>query len=103
LDELDELNGLDGEGVGTGLRTGSYRRKRGWLPNFFLALEAIFAGGPSAHLRKSTIFAGIEVQADGLSACENMIRPTGKRVFLVVKEKEGKAHCHFAATEQNAR
>lgn len=80
MDELDVLNGLDGEWVGTRLGTGSAA--------LFLALEAIFAGGPIARLRKSTIFVGVEVQAYGLSACENMILPTGKRVFLVVRARK---------------
>ena len=52
--------------------------------HFFLALEAIFAGGPVARLRKSTIFESVEVQADGLSACENMIWPHEKSLFVVV-------------------
>jgi hypothetical protein len=58
---------------------------RWWLPIFFLALEAIFAVGRVARLRKSTIFTGVEVQADGLSACENMIWPLAKSLFLVAR------------------
>jgi hypothetical protein len=51
---------------------------------FFLAFGAIFASGPVVCLRKWLIFAGVEVLADGLSACENMFGPLGKGVFLVV-------------------
>ncbi|BAS73964.1 Os01g0709100 [Oryza sativa Japonica Group] len=85
LDELngldgDEVDELDGEWIGNGKRPPS-----GSGCPFFLALKAIFAGGPVARLRKSTISAGVEVQADGLSACENMIWPPRKSLFLVVR------------------
>ncbi|KAB8083171.1 hypothetical protein EE612_005284 [Oryza sativa] len=81
----DELNGLDGDEVdeldGEWIGNGKRPPSGGGYP-FFLALKAIFASGPVAGLRKSTIFAGVEVQADGLSVYENMIWPSGKSLFL---------------------